>query len=200
MAARSRPGYALRTMLGDEQARGTAAEAVRVLAATSGSAPLVLTVPTPSRWLVAAARQAGADPSPPDAAQAETASIYAADFLRMFAGAGVDGLLLDEDQVPVRELIHPEAYRPVLNVADHYEWPVLMLARAAPAWPHGPVPGVTVWLGSAPPAEPSGRWGILAGTDFWDGADPPADAAPVLASVPEQADPEVVMKRVRALT
>ena len=58
MAARSRPGYALRTLLGDEQARGTAAEAVRVLAATSGSVPLVLTVPTPGRWLVAAARQA----------------------------------------------------------------------------------------------------------------------------------------------
>src|ERR1700722_1005669 len=75
MAARSRPGYALRTLLADEQARGTAAEAVRVLAATSGSVPLVLSVPTPGRWLVAAARQAGADPGAPDAAQAETAAI-----------------------------------------------------------------------------------------------------------------------------
>jgi hypothetical protein len=45
MAARSRPGYALRTLLADEQARGTAAEAVRVLAATSGPVPLVLSVP-----------------------------------------------------------------------------------------------------------------------------------------------------------
>src|SRR5216683_1816002 len=99
MAARSRPGYALRTLLSDGQARGTAAEAVRVLAATSGPVPLVLTVPTPGRWLVAAAQQAqrdGPDPGPPDAAQAETAAIYSADFLRMFAGTGVDGLLLDE--------------------------------------------------------------------------------------------------------
>lgn len=199
MAARSRPGYALRTLLGDEQARGTAAEAVRVLAATSGNVPLVLAVPAPGRWLVAAARQAGADPSPPDAAQAETAAIYTADFLRTFAGAGVDGLLLDEGLVPAGELIDPEAYRPVLNVADHYQWPVFILAGAAPAWPHGPVPGVAVWLGAAPPGEPSRRWGVLAGADFWDGADPPADAAPVLAPVPEQADPEVVMKRVRAL-
>jgi hypothetical protein len=39
----------------------------------------------------------------------------------MFAGVGVDGLLLDEGRVPAGELIHPEAYRPVLNVADYYD-------------------------------------------------------------------------------
>jgi hypothetical protein len=199
MTARSRPGYALRTLLGDEQARTTAAEAVRVLAATSGPVPLVLTVPTPGRWLVAAAQQAGADPSPPDAAQAETAAIYTADFLRTFAGPEVDGLLLDEDWVPTGELIHPEAYRPVLNMAEHYEWPTLILAGSAPAWPHGPVPGVAIWLGSAPSGKPSGWWGLVAGPDFWEGAGPPAEAALVLAAVPEQADPEAVMKRVRTL-
>ena len=168
MATRSRPGYALRTLLGDAQARSTAAEAVRVLAATSGPVPLVLTVPTPGRWLVAAAQQAqrvGSDPGPPDAAQAETAAIYSADFLRMFADAGVDGLLLDEGRVPAGELIHAEAYRPVLNVADYYEWPVLIRTDAAAAWPHGPVPGVAFWLGSDPPAgraiRPLGHCGWL---------------------------------------
>ena len=139
---------------------------------SSGPVPLVLTVPTPGRWLVAAAQQAGSDPGPPDAAQAETAAIYSADFLRIFADTGVDGLLLDEGRVPAGELIHPEAYRPVLNVAGHYEWPVLIQTDAAAAWPHGPVPGVAVWLGSDPPTgpdEPSGRWGMVAGPDFWDG-------------------------------
>ncbi len=199
MAARSRPGYALRTLLGDEQARGTAAEAVRVLAATSGPVPLVLTVPTPGRWLVAAAQQAGSDPGPPDAGQAETAAIYSADFLRIFAGTGVDGLLLDEGGVPADELIDPEAYRPVLNVAGHYEWPVFIQTDAAPAWPHGPVPDVALWLGSAAPSQPAGRWGVVADTDFWEGADPPARADLVLAAVPAEADPEAVMKRVRAL-
>jgi hypothetical protein len=199
MSARSRPGYALRTLLGDEQVRGTAAEAVRVLAATSGSVPLVLTVPAPGRWLVAAARQAGSDPGPPDAGQAETAAMYSADFLRLFAGTGVDGLLLHEGRVPAGELIHPEAYRPVLNVADHYEWPVLIRTDAAAAWPHGPVPDVAVWLGSAAPSEPAGRWGLVADADFWDGVDPPTGADLVLAPVPGTADPEAVMKRVRAL-
>jgi len=197
MAARSRPGYALRTLLADEQARSTAAEAVRVLAATSGRVPLVLTVPAPGRWLVAAA--GSLDAGSPDAGQAETAAIYCADFLRMFAGMGVDGLLLDEGQVPASELIHPDAYRPVLNVADHYEWPVLIQTGASAAWPHGPVPGVAVLLGSAGPGEPAGRGGIVAGADFWDGAGPPTGADLVLASVPAGADPESVMKRVRAL-
>jgi hypothetical protein len=199
MAARSRPGYALRTLLGDEQARGTAVEAVRVLAATSGPVPLVLSVPTPGRWLVAAAQQAGSDPGPPDAGQAETAAIYSADFLRIFAGTGVDGLLLDEGRVPAGELIHPEAYRPVLNVAGYYDWPVLIRTDAAAAWPHGPVPGVAAWLGSAGPDEPSGRWGMVAGPDFWDGVTPPAEADLVLAPVPAEAEPVAVIKQVRAL-
>ena len=199
MAARSRPGYALRTLLGDEQARGTAVEAVRVLAATSGPVPLVLSVPAPGRWLVAAAQQAGSDPGPPDVGRAETAAMYSADFLRIFAGTGVDGLLLHEGRVPAGELIHPEAYRPVLNVAGHYEWPVLVRTDAAAAWPHGPVPGVAVWLGSAGPDEPSGRWGMVAGPDFWEGVTPPAEADLVLAPVPAEAEPEAVMKQVRAL-
>jgi hypothetical protein len=199
MAARSRPGYALRTLLGDEQARGTAVEAVRVLAAAGGPVPLVLSVPAPGRWLVAAGQQAGSDPGAADAGQAETAAVYTADFLRIFAGTGVDGLLLDEGRVPAGELIHPGAYRPALNVAGHYEWPVLIRTDAAAAWPHGSVPGVAVWLGPAGPDEPSGRWGMVAGPDFWAGATPPEQAGLVLAPVPAEAEPEAVMKQVRAL-
>jgi len=80
------------------------------------------------------------------------------------------------------------AYRPVLNVADNYGWPVVVRAESAVAWPHGTVPGVVAWLGSAAPDQPSGRWGVVAGTDFWDGAEPPPDAEIVLAAVPPDAD------------
>ena len=198
MAARSRPGYALRTLLGDERARGVAAEAAGVLAATSGAVPVILTVPAPGRWLAAAAEQAGADPGPPDSARAETAAMYCADLLRAFGGAGVDGLLLDEGPAGPGELVDPEAYRSVLNVAAHYEWPVAIRAGSAPAWPHGSVPGVALWLGSAA-GQASGPWGLVAGPDFWAGAVPPADAGVVLAPVPAGADPEAVMTRVRAL-
>jgi hypothetical protein len=212
MGARSRPGYALRTLLADERARAIAAEAVGALAATKGTVPLVLTVPAPGRWLAAAAEQAHPGSAPPDSGQAETAAMYSADFLRTFGDTGVDGLLIDEGRVPARELVHSEAYRPVLNLAEHYEWPVLVRTEAAAAWPHGPVPGVLAWIGSGPPSrptppgppaaasEPPGRWGVVAGPEFWADADPPADAELVLAEVPAQAEPEAVMKRVRALS
>lgn len=199
MAARSRPGYALRTLLGDEQARATAAEAVRALAATSGAVPLVLAAPAPGRWLVSAAELAGLDPGPPNAGQAETAAMYCADFLRTFAGTGVDGLLLEEGLGAADGLVHAEAYRPVLNLADHYVWPVLIQTDAAAAWPYGPVSGVALWLGRAGPGQPSGRWGLVAGSGFWEGTEPPAEADLVFAAVPAQADPEAVMKRVRTL-
>jgi hypothetical protein len=206
MAARSRPGYALRTLLGDEQARAVAAEAVTAVAASAGVVPVVLSVPSPARWLAVAAAQAGpgADPEagPPDPDRAETAAMYTADFLRTFAGRGVDGLLLDEGPAPAGELIHPETYRPVLNVADHYGWPALIGTPNAPAWPFGEVTGVAAWLGSDPktPGQPAGRWGIVAGAEYWNGVDPPATADLVLATVPADADPDTVMQRVRALT
>jgi hypothetical protein len=210
MVARSRPGYALRTLLGDERARADAADAVGALAATKGAVPLVLTVPAPGRWLTAAAAAANPGAAPPGAGQAETAAMYSADFLRTFGDAGVDGLLLDEGPAPAGQLTDPEAYRPVLNVAEHYGWPVVIRTEAAAAWPHGPVPGVALWIGSSSPAAAGsgspagsrapGRWGVVAGPDFWADADPPADADLVLAQIPAQADPEAVMKRVRALT
>jgi hypothetical protein len=198
MAARSRPGYALRTLLADERARGIAAEAVRALAATAGAVPLILTLPAPGRWLATAAEQARSDAGPVDADRAGTASMYVADMLRTFGGLEVDGLLLDEGPL-TGDPIHPEAYRSVLNVADHYEWSALIRADAVAAWPHGSVPGVALWLGSAPTGAPAGRSGVVAGVGFWDGDNPDPEADVVLATVPAQADPEAVMKRVRAL-
>jgi hypothetical protein len=199
MAARTRPGYALRTLLADERARGIAAEGVRALAATAGGVPLVLAVPAPGRWLAAASRQAGSDPGAVDAARAETAAMYVADMLRTFGSLGLDGLLLDEGTAGRSGLIHPDAYQSVLNVADHYGWPVLIRADAAAAWPHGNIPGVTAWLGSAAADVLSGPWGVVAGEGFWDGGNPAPEADLVLAPVPAQADPEIVMQRVRSL-
>ena len=125
--------------------------------------------------------------------------MYVADMLRTFGSLGVDGLLLDEGSADASGLIDPEAYRSVLNVADHYGWPVLIRADAAAAWPHGSIPGVTAWLGSAAADVASGRWGVVVGPGFWDGDNPAPEAELMLVPVPAQADPEVVMKRIRAL-
>jgi hypothetical protein len=200
MAARARPGYALRTLLADEPARAVAHQAVTAIAAGAGATPVVLLIPSPARWLLITAGQAGQEAVPPDPDRADTAAMYIADLLRIFAGVGVDGLLLDEGPAPAGDLIHPEAYRSVLNVAGHYEWPVLISSGGVAAWPHGAVTGVAGWVGSSAPSQPAGRSGILAGADFWAGAEPASGADLLLAVVPADADPGAVMQRVRALT
>jgi hypothetical protein len=200
MASRSRPGYALRVLLANEQARAVAREAVSAVASTAGVVPLVLSMPSPSHWLNIAAEHAGQDSTPPDVDRAETAAMYVADFLRTFAGSGVDGILLDEGPTPAGDLVDPEAYRSVLNVADHYEWPVLVRSDTTPPWPQGTVAGVSAWLGAVVVGQPTARWGLVVGRDFWSGEGRTAESDLVFAVVPADADPEVVMERVRALT
>jgi hypothetical protein len=199
MAARSRPGYALRTLLADDEARAVAVDALGAAAGASGSTPVVLSVPAPARWLSISAELAGQPVDVPDSDRADTAGMYMADLLRIFAAGPVDGLLLDEGPAPAADLVHPDAYRPVLNVADHYGWPVLLCTAAAPAWPHGAVAGVAGWIGPEPPDRPAGTWGLRTADDFWSGTDPAGDPDLVLAAVPADADPERVMGRVRAL-
>ena len=55
------------------------------------------------------------------------------------------------------------------------------------------------WVGSAPPDQAAGTWGLRATDDFWSGGDPVGAPDLVLAVVPARADPEAVMARVRAL-
>ena len=195
MAARSRPGYPLRTLLGDDTARASAREAVDAITAGRATAPTVLALPAPARWLSVAAGQAGQETAPPDADRAETAAVYVADLLRIFAGARVDGLLLDEGPTAKSDLAPAQAYQPVLNLAAHYGWPVFVRTDAAQAWPHGPVPGLAGWIGSAPPRLTDGRWGLVADEDAW--ADTDGDF--LLARVPADGDPETIMRKVREL-
>jgi hypothetical protein len=140
----------------------------------------VLCIP-PARWLLLTAEQAGQEAVPPDPDHA--------DLLQIFVGGGVDGLLLDEEPAPAGDLIDLEAYRPVLNIAGHYEWPVLICSGTVPAWPHGPVAGMAGWIGSPAPRQAADRGGILAGADFWAGAEPASGADLLLAVVPAGADP-----------
>ena len=198
MGARTRVGYALRTLLADEKARTVAVDAVSASSGVSGGTPVVLTMPSPSRWLSTSAEQAGQPAAPPDPDSADTAAMYIADFLRIFATAPVDGLVLDEGPTSATDLTRADAYRPVLNVSEHYKWPVLICSETA-AWPHGPIPGVAGWVGSSSPDRAGGTWGLLATDEFWSGTDPVGAPDLVLAVVPAEADPEPVMARVRAL-
>lgn len=200
MGSRSRAGYALRTLLADDTVRTAAVDAVGAVSGGGDGTPVVLSIPSPARWLTISAEQAGQPADPPDADRADTAAMYIADFLRVFGTAGVDGLLLDEGPADAVELVPADAYRPVLNVAENYGWPSLICTPAAAAWPNGVVAGIAGWIGTASPQPEGTTWGWYAGGDFWAGAGPDGKPDLVFAVVPGHADPDSVMARVRALT
>ena len=203
MAARTRPGFALRTLLADERTRTVAEGALTALGGADSATPVVLSLPSPARWLTIASEQAGVPATePPDPALVENAAMYMADLLRIFAGARVDGLVLNEGPATEDNLADTEGYRPVLNVAGHYEWPVWVRTDDAGCWPRGRIEGVLGWFGNRPPAGTGGRWGIVLtpGPGLETGPLPSAGGGPVLAIVPEAGDPELVMRWVRQLT
>ena len=80
----------------------------------------MLCIHSPARWLLLTVEQVGQEAVPRSRTTPIPPRCTFADMLRLFAGGG-DGLLLDEGPAPVGELIDPEAYCPVLNIAGHYE-------------------------------------------------------------------------------
>jgi hypothetical protein len=124
MKARSRTGYALKTLLADEKAARAAFELASVVSQVS-AAPLVLQIPSPTLWLARTHEFSGAGTvADLDADDAENAAIYVADWLRRQARLPVSMLLLDERWPATGELpiVDSSAYAPVSNVTDHYRW------------------------------------------------------------------------------
>jgi hypothetical protein len=120
-----------------------------------------------------------------DADHAENAAMYVADWLRRLSDLPVHTLLLDERWVgpgglPALDLA---AYTPVANVADHYRWTVAR--RNAET--------LDV-LGS-------GARGIVVPADFWYHARDPASGGDfLLADLPADALPELVLSQLAKLT
>ena len=85
---------------------------------------MVLAIPSPKQW-IASAYCAAKDIDAVDISwdDAESASMYVADFLRSFSGCEISGLLIRDntDQGPASDA-EVTRYQPVLNVAKHYRW------------------------------------------------------------------------------
>ncbi|MFA6300567.1 MAG: hypothetical protein WC642_15465, partial [Nocardioides sp.] len=119
MGARTRVGYALRTLLAHE---GTAERLMRVVSVVSRMSrlPLVLQVPGPVTLAARAHVLAGAgEASDVTADHAENLSVYLADWLRRFSSVPVSLLLLDGRRAGSQELDAEDltACTPVLNAA-----------------------------------------------------------------------------------
>jgi hypothetical protein len=186
MGARSRTGYALKTLLADDGLADAVVKLVAVLSETSRQ-PLVLHVPSPLRWLAQAGLDAGGTLGKIEADHGEQASMYLSDWLRRFSSLPVALVLLDgrRDNDPALAGLPPDdlaAYTPIVNATEHYRWG-LGLGTEDQVVVHG-----------------SAAVGAVVPPDFWTGS---ADA-PIgdfrFTIVPADVRPEHVLDRLQDLT
>jgi hypothetical protein len=184
LSARSRTGYALKTLLAEEKTALAARELADVISQSTRT-PLIVQIPSPMLWLAQTHALSGAgEVTDLDADHAENAAMYVADWLRRLSGLQLSMLLLDERwpgeaQPPV---VANAVYTPVSNVTEHYRW---ALGRRTSD-------GVTV-VGST-----------LSGTPvppgYWLSEDAGAPSGDfLLADIPASAVPETVLAQLAKL-
>jgi len=194
MALKTRTVFPLKALLADEALRAHLIDLVRALRGTLSAPAFVLASPSPRAWAVEAHRYAHAIDVEVGEDEADSAALYVADFLRAFAAAGVDGLLLVETSATETTSASELAcYRSVLNVAAHYRWGCGLLMPAGRYV--GGEAGFDFVI--APRLLPGSACGLVLGEDFWSGA-PPPDPVPGafrFLKVPVHCDPELVLER-----
>jgi len=184
LSARSRTGYALKTLLADENTAGAALELASIVAQTS-AAPLVLQIPSPMLWLALTHQLSAAGTvADLDVDRAENAAIYVADWLRRLSLLPVSMLLLDERWPGTGDLplVDAAAYAPVSNVTGNYRWALARRTRD----------GVEI-LGSA-------VTGTVVPQDYWlsDATSAPSGDF-LFAEIPADAVPETVLSQLAKL-
>ena len=201
MSKKARPGFALRQLLSEDPPRQLAIEHLRGLRDAHASMPLVISIPSPRRWLKSAHEcanpQVDVEPSADDV---ETASVYVADFLRSFADSSVDGLLLEEEAGRSPSFAEAlSAYQPVMNIARHYRWALGLFSRQS-TWAPGTRDGFDFCIGDTPGE--CEAVGTILPEGFWEGSEPPPLSAGdfYYGQIPEQAVPERVLERLAQLS
>ncbi|MEH1017311.1 hypothetical protein V6U90_30000 [Micromonospora sp. CPCC 206060] len=186
MGKRSRTGYSLRTLLGDEFAVGRLVSTMRTLA-DSTRRRVVLSVPSPARWLMRAHDRAGTSLGEVGEDHADSASMYLAEWLGRLGSPPLGLVLLDArarcgDSATLESPERLGDYSSLTNVAGHFDWTLAMRFDS-----------------SIEVAGDAARATVLPEA-FWHGEDetPPDGARFVLTTIPADALPETVLMR-RAL-
>ena len=154
MASKRRLGFALRTLLANQSARQQLHEVVAAVCESNSGMPVLLEMSSPKSWIgdahCKAQNKANTEVSWDDA---ESASMYVADFIRFFSDCALSGILLhdSEGEGPSSEA-DTLRYQPVINVAQHYNWQVV-LNGCSYDFTASPEQGVSVCLGSQEDAQ-----------------------------------------------
>ena len=200
MGAKTRAVYPLKVLLADEMLREHLVEMARGLRSAVGGL-LALALPSPHAWVGLAYREGHGKKVEVGEDEADSASVYVADFLRAFGEVGFDAVLLQEaseDQPASAEDLR--AYQAVYNVAVHYKWDVgLQLPR--PVAFSGAAPTDLAFVVAVDRVFDGLPNGIALAHDFWNGAEPPAVRGVDFhfAEIPENAIPERVLERLASL-
>ena len=201
MGAKTRSVYPLKTLLADERLREHLVEmASGMRAALTGL--LALALPSPRAWVALAYRQGHGEVVEVGEDEADSASVYMADFLRAFGEVGLDAVLLQEaseDQPNKVEDLH--AYQAVYNVAVHYKWDVGLQLSSATAF-SGAAPADLAFVVASDKVLDGLPHGIALGDAFWNGPERPAIRGVDFhfAEIPENAIPERVLERLASLS
>ena len=200
MAAKRRVVFPLKTLLADAALRIHLVMLSKALRSSFPKLPLLLSLPSPRLWIAQASAQAlPGETIEIDADAVDGAAAYIADFLREFAGCGIDGILLQEsaesEPASAEDL---QLYQAVFNVAAHYRWDAgLRLPVAAHEAAVGPGPAFVV----SPRSAVAGAAGQVLKAEFWAGEAPPECPAGGFryAEIPVDAKPESVLDRLATL-
>lgn len=184
MGARTRSGYALRTMLGDEPAVERLVTTVRTLA-TSSRRQVILQTPSPARWLSRAHALAGTALEEVTEDQADSAAMYVAEWLGRLGSVPAALVLLDASGVagdaPVRTTETLAAYTAIANVAEHFDWTLALRV------------GGTIEVAAGQPTI------ALLEDRYWTDDATLPDADVLLTAIPAQARPEYVLDQLKRL-
>lgn len=185
MTRRPRLSFPIKALLADPLLAQRLKQLIATTRDARGNRPLVLTLSTPLNLLRQAYELAHGQAMPPEGEDdAERAAVYLADFLTRAAHDGVAALMLIDRSAQGARDGFADALSPLVNLARHMRWKLLMASQAAV----NAVEGVDLLLA---PGHGSGRWL----PDFLS-AGRSSDVSALFAEIPSQARPEQVLERI----
>ena len=197
MGARRRVVVPLREMLDADGPRGVLNEVVEaVVAHMRGRGPVVLAFPGPRAWLEEAKAIAGLADLAVDDDAVEDAAMYVADLLRAVSRHPIAGVLLEEDGTRDLDASGLAALRPILNVAEHYRWGVVLRGRFAAGLDPASFADFDAVIAERPFEAPlAGAFGRDVGDAPWRGAPVPEVSGRSFrfVEIPIEARPETVL-------
>jgi hypothetical protein len=198
LAGKRKLSYPLRKLLEQTQPRELLAEIIEaVVAQLRGQVPLVLSMPSPRCWLSLVNRAAEREVLELDGDSIEDAAMYVADLARSVSGAAVGGLLLEES-FPAAHAgpADLELYRPLLNVARHYRWPLVLRMGEGSVVDSPALAEIDVFIGAGDFPSAGASRGVDVSAMLWAGRPVPelTPAQFYFVEVPQDTLPEQVLE------